>query len=293
MYKIILKLKTYLLLILLFMICISNINYANNNEILNENNYSLEDYMQQGPIVINDVDKEVSETYRNILPTINELAKKFIKDFFNEDTINHENLDKLLSGLQLNKTKSFSNDLIEKSKNLGKFIDVTDMQVIYTEGIYETVAVLKFEKGNLTVNLQHSKTLPYLIFAASKNINIEDYLLDKSNGNSIFTDYYISNGIHLNQVSALRSFGKNLKMFLIILIAFIVIYNIFIALNKKKIVKNTNSDNKLQTTVNNDTHMTAVITAAINAYLEDNNKNKSLNGIFVRTIKKTNWKKVD
>lgn len=296
MYRIFLKLKFYIIFIFICLICIYRVSYANSidsGETLNENNYRLEDFMPQTPIVIKDVDSEVAETYRNILPTINELAKKFIKDFFDEDVINHDNLDKLLTGLQLNKTKSFSNELIEKSKNLGKFIDVTDMQVIHTEGSYETVAILKFEKGNLTVNLQHSKTLPYLIFSTSKNINIEDYLLDKSDVNSVFTDYYISNGIHLNQVSALRSFSKNIKLFLIVIVLFIIIFNLYSFIFKKHNNTKINNYNDSQTLVHNDTHMTAVITAAINAYLDDNNKNKSSNGIFIRTIRKTNWNKID
>lgn len=254
-------------------------------------NYNLEELMPTQVTPIENIDTEVAETYKTILPTINELAERFIENILNNDIIDKENLDKLLSGLEFDKTKSFANDLLNRSKNLGKFNNFSDTQVIFSDGKYETVLVLNFEKGNLTVNLSHSKSLPYLIFATSKNLNIEDYLLDRSDMSSVFTDYYISNGINLNQVSALRGFSKNLKLFLIVAILLTALYNIYLACNKKN--NKTKNFEQKQIAPYSDTHMTAVITAALNAYINDKNENKFSNGIHVKTIKKTNWKKLD
>ena len=130
-----------------------------------------------------------------------------------------------------------------------------------------------------------------MMFATYRSINTEDYLLDKLNNNTIFSDYYISNGINLNQVSGLRAFSKRLKIFVVILLIIIILYNIYRFIYNKNNNNEINNSNNIQKVKTNDeSHLNAVIAAAIAAYEEDKNSVYN-NKIYVKTIKKTNWKK--
>ena len=73
----------------------------------------------------------------------------------------------------------------------------------------------------------------------------------------------------------------------------IIIYNAYGLVSKKN---NSNSnvgstDNKAVSAANDNSHLNAVIAAAIAAYEEDKNSSNINNKIYVKTIKKTNWKK--
>ena len=281
--------KTIIIAAFIFLLSITSFANSEETEGFQYNNV----YETQRPVKIENVEAEVAQVYRNLLPTINKLAEGFITKFFEDDYIDQDNLDKLLSGLDLNKSRMFAKDLFDKSKNLGNFKEISDTQVVYVDGAYETIMVLKFEEGNLTVNLSHDKTLPYIMFATYNNINTEEYLLDKAANNTIFSDYYISNGINLNQVSGIRAFAKRLKIFVIVLLIIIIIYNAYGLVSKKN---NSNSnvgstDNKAVSAANDNSHLNAVIAAAIAAYEEDKNSSNINNKIYVKTIKKTNWKK--
>lgn len=203
-----------------------------------------------------------------------------------EDTnLSLEDRKVLLEGINNKKIIGFITDLQNATNNMGRVVAILSNELLFNNGQYETRSIIQLENGIITVNLSFNKALPYMLYITAHELDIEvpNFESTLSQNASIFDDYYIRKGAHKNQLVGMRKFEYGFLIFAILLILLIIIKNIFSRLNKNNTKVQTTT-----TTETNDAKLTAIITAAVCAYM-----NTSENNIVIKTIKKTNWKKID
>lgn len=196
-----------------------------------------------------------------------------------------EEKTKIFETMGANTAASFVRDFYNYTKDLGSFMELYDIDTYINNGKYESRVILDYQKGYITINLSMTKSLPYITYAIGNNISVDRPTFngdENINNINFYDDYYISKGKNLSQTVDIRKFKNNLFIFVFCLILFIIIFNFIKLLFFKKNEKQIPVVSK---NVIDDNHLTAVITAAISAYM-----NTSPSNIHIKTIKKTNWK---
>ena len=242
--------KILILLICFIFIFKININFSSG--VNDINNIKESEY----DLEINNIDNKIDIDFRF------DITRLLLINLFDFENYN------LTNGCFINDMRNaFFNDVLSYKKNLGDYVGYDEIVLFENfENQKEIRSILNFQNGNLTIN--------FLFDELSKKI----------------IDYYITKGKSRNQYLGIKYFKRSVLIFLIIICALIIVFNVYKKYKKNKIKKESN-DSFIEDTIdikdeNNNTELVAIIMGALSKHL-----NRDISKLHIKSIKKTGWKR--